>query len=95
MTDDIQSMEVSGYICTLTSAGLVGIESCRNIYVPTLSLAHGLAITPLRSSFLAYALPGSVALPETLLSAFLAVLQVLILLPTNLLISLIPPLTYT
>ena len=35
MTDDIQSMEVSGYLCTLTSAGLVGIESSRNIYVPT------------------------------------------------------------
>ena len=28
-------MEVSGYLCTLTSAGLVGIESSRNIYVPT------------------------------------------------------------
>ena len=37
MTDDIQSMEVSGYLCTLTSAGLVGIESSRNIYVPTVS----------------------------------------------------------
>ena len=35
MTDNIQSMEVSGYLCTLTSAGLVGIESSRNIYVPT------------------------------------------------------------
>ena len=35
MTDDIQSMKVSGYLCTLTSAGLVGIESSRNIYVPT------------------------------------------------------------
>ena len=35
MTDDIRSMEVSGYLCTLTSAGLVGIESSRNIYVPT------------------------------------------------------------
>ncbi len=36
MTDDIQSMEVSGYLCTLTSTGLVGIESSRNIYVPTI-----------------------------------------------------------
>ena len=44
MTDDTQSMEVSGYLCILTSAGLVGIEPSRNIYVPTLSLAHGLAI---------------------------------------------------
>ena len=35
MTDDVQSMEVSGYLCTLTSAGLVGMESSRNIYVPT------------------------------------------------------------
>ena len=33
--DDIQSMEVSGYLCTLASAGLVGIEPSRNIYVPT------------------------------------------------------------
>ena len=32
---DIQSMEVSGYLYTLASAGLVGIESSRNIYVPT------------------------------------------------------------
>ena len=36
ITDDIQSMEVSGYLCTLTSAGLVGIETSRNIYVPTI-----------------------------------------------------------
>ena len=35
MTDDIRTMEVSGCLCTLTSAGLVGIESSRNIYVPT------------------------------------------------------------
>ena len=35
MTDDFQSMEVSGYLCTLISAGLVGIEPSRNIYVPT------------------------------------------------------------
>ena len=48
MTDDIQSMEVSGYLCTLTSAGVVGIESSQNIYVLTLPLAYGLAITPLR-----------------------------------------------
>ncbi len=34
-SDDIRSMEVSGYLYTLTSAGLVGIESSRNIYVPT------------------------------------------------------------
>ena len=33
--DDILSMEVSGYLCTLTSAELVGIESSRYIYVPT------------------------------------------------------------
>ena len=58
MTDDIRSMVVNGYLCTLTSAGLVGIESSRNIYVPTLSLAHGLAIFPLRSSCSAYALPS-------------------------------------
>ena len=35
MMDDIRSMVVNGYLCTLTSAGLVGIESSRNIYVPT------------------------------------------------------------
>ena len=29
-------MEVSGYLCTLTSAGLVGKEPSRNIYVPTI-----------------------------------------------------------
>ena len=36
VTDDVRSVEVSGYLCTLTNAGLVGIESSRNIYVPTL-----------------------------------------------------------
>ncbi len=35
MTDDIESMEVSGYLCTLASAGVLGVESSRNIYVPT------------------------------------------------------------
>lgn len=29
-------MEVSGYLCTLTSARLVSIESCQNIYVLTI-----------------------------------------------------------
>lgn len=33
MTDDIQTMEVSGYLCTLTSTELVGIESFGNMYV--------------------------------------------------------------
>ena len=35
--DDIRSMGVSGYLYTLTSAGLVGIESSENIYVPTVA----------------------------------------------------------
>ena len=35
-------MEVSGYLCTLTSAGLVGIKSSRNIYVPTITASHRL-----------------------------------------------------
>ncbi len=50
MTDDIQSMEVSGYLCSLTSTGLVGIESSRNIYVPTLIAAEltGLSISDLK-----------------------------------------------
>lgn len=33
--DDIRSMEVSEYLHTLTSAGLLGIESCRKFYVLT------------------------------------------------------------
>ena len=36
ITDDVWNMEVSDYLYTLTGAGLVGIESSRNIYVPTL-----------------------------------------------------------
>lgn len=31
-------MEVSGYLCTLTSAGLVSIESSQNIYIPTIKI---------------------------------------------------------
>ncbi len=31
ITDDVGGMGVSGYLCTLTSAGLVGVESSRNI----------------------------------------------------------------
>ena len=58
MTDDIQSMEVSGYLCTLDSAGLVGIESCRNIYVPTpeTCLSHTVYQSFLRSRMFSLAL---------------------------------------
>ena len=35
-------MEVSGYLCTLTNAGLAGIEPSRNIYVRTQSTRVGL-----------------------------------------------------
>lgn len=34
MMDDIESMELSSYLCILTSAGLMSIESSQNIYVP-------------------------------------------------------------
>lgn len=73
MIDNIQSMEMSFYLYTLSSIGLVGIKSSQNIYVLTLFFAYSLAITPWRLSCLAYVYLGFITLPIILLSTFLAI----------------------
>lgn len=73
MMDDIQSMEVNGYLYTLDSPELVGIKFSQNIYVPTFSLVHGLAITPLRRGYSIYTLRWFIALSKAVLPAFLVI----------------------